>query len=77
MSSHPNSRQRTAMQLLLSGDCKAALDLYPAGESLLATILDHGWIERCEAAGYRITPTGREAFKMPIPIRRSTKRKKA
>lgn len=50
------------------------LDTYsqadPVGDKLLGNLLSAGWIERSEAGDlYRITETGRTAFRTPVPLR--------
>lgn len=68
----PNSRQRVALQALLSGRCKSAEQLQPIGPRIIGTLLARGWIEEAArlglAPGYRITATGRSAFLAKVPI---------
>jgi hypothetical protein len=68
----PNSRQRVALQALLSGRCKSAEQLQPIGQRIIRTLLARSWIEQVSphglAPGYRITPTGRSAFLAKVPL---------
>jgi hypothetical protein len=54
----------------MHGDWTPILKLIPVGDKLLGNLLSAGWIERSEAADlYRITETGRTAFRTPVPLR--------
>jgi hypothetical protein len=73
VSSYPNIRQRDILQMLMRAEWTPRLRLAPAGESMLATLVERGWIERRIGDGaiayYRITESGRQAFRRPVPLR--------
>ena len=67
----PNMIHRQLLQRMLSGEWKTLNQLdIAAGEGLLVRMTNHGWIER-QGNGrdhkLKITPTGIEAMKAPIP----------
>jgi hypothetical protein len=72
MKPYPNYRQREVLQFLMSGNWVSILRLIPVGETLLANLVQAGWIERSPDMKtrdlYRITEAGRTAFKTPVPI---------
>lgn len=63
---YPSHRQREAMQSLMQGEWLPLLKLAPAGDTMLATLANRGWIDRrsdgCGGFQYRITDAGRLAF---------------
>ncbi len=67
----PKMRDRQVMQHLKSGEWKSIWQLgVPAGERLLDRMVGFGWIERRVQHGrgqIRITPTGLEVLKVPLP----------
>ncbi len=71
---YPTYRQREVMQTLMAGEWMPHLKLTPAGDIMLATLTNTGWIERrsdgCGGFHYRITESGQVAFSSPIPIAR-------
>jgi DNA-binding PadR family transcriptional regulator len=71
MSQLPKMRDRQVMQRLELGKWKLIWQLaVPAGERLLARLVDLGWIERREQDGrlqIRITPKGLEVLKVRLP----------
>jgi hypothetical protein len=72
MKSYPTYRQREVLQLLMSGDWMPLLKLIAVGDRLLNNLVQAGWIERsADNTGglYRITETGRAAYRTPVPIR--------
>ena len=70
MKPYPTYRQREVLQLLMHGDWTPILKLIPVGDKLLGNLLSAGWIERSETGDlYRITETGRTAFRTPVPLR--------
>ena len=74
----PAYRERCALQTFLGADWLPVADLYPAGPSTIAGMVNKGWIEQSlDAAGmkYRITPAGRAALKAVIPTKRLNGRK--
>jgi hypothetical protein len=62
----PTVRERQALQLLLSGDWKSVRAIYPPESRTLARMIEKGWIERKPLGVYRITDTGRMAFRSKI-----------
>jgi hypothetical protein len=72
MKPYPNYRQREVLQFLMSGNWVSILRLIPVGETVLANLVQAGWIERSSDMKtrdlYRITEAGRTAFKTPVPI---------
>ena len=70
MKPYPNYRQREVLQFLMSGNWVPILRLIPVGETVLANLLQSGWIERNPETSdlYRITEAGRTAFKTPVPV---------
>jgi hypothetical protein len=70
----PNHRERSALQLINSGNWVIRNDLYPAGNATIASLVRKGWIEKQMVSGgarYRITPAGEAALKAKIPDRPS------
>jgi hypothetical protein len=69
----PNMRQREVLQKLMMAEWTPHQRLAPAGEGMLGNMVSASWIERRAADGpanYRITETGRQAFRLPIPLKR-------
>jgi hypothetical protein len=67
----PNHRERSALQLINSGNWVIRNDLYPAGKATIASLVRKGWIEKQMANGgprYLITPAGQAALKAKIPL---------
>jgi len=70
MKPYPTYRQREVLQVLMQGDWRPIPKLFPVGDKLLGNLLSAGWIERSESGDlYRITETGRTAFRTPVPLR--------
>jgi hypothetical protein len=70
----PNHRERSALQLINSGNWVIRNDLYPAGKATIASLVRKGWIEKQMVNGgarYLITPAGEAALKAKIPDRPS------
>ena len=70
LSSLPNSRERHALQVLLSGNWKPAAELYPASKMTRKRLAEKGWIEQrrlSREVECRITEAGREAFRAKLP----------
>jgi hypothetical protein len=69
----PNVRQRDILQKLMQAEWTTHQRLAPAGEGVLASMTSKGWIERRAsdrgAVSYRITELGKQAFRMPMPLR--------
>jgi DNA-binding PadR family transcriptional regulator len=65
----PANQERHALQMMLSGNWKAAPALFPTTERTLSKMVDKGWIERrvSKHFEYRITDAGREAFRARLP----------
>ena len=59
------------MQVLLSGDWKPAVALYPTSAPTLEKMVSKGWMEHrvSTRVEYRITEAGREAFRQRLPMR--------
>jgi hypothetical protein len=71
-SPYPNIRQRYILQTLMQAEWTPYQRLAPAGEGMLANMVSIGWIERRAADGrasYRITELGRQAFRLPMPLK--------
>ena len=72
-SPYPNMRQRDILQKLMQAEWAPYQRLAPAGEGILGNMIRNGWIE-CRAtdhgpASYRITELGRQAFRIPMPLK--------
>lgn len=65
----PRVQERYALQQLLSGEWKAATDLYPSGSKTLASMVAKGWLEERKTTRpeYKITYSGRQAFAEVMP----------
>ena len=74
-SSLPHNLERRALQLLLSGNWKPAMALYPTAERTLAKMNEKGWIEgrKLVQMEYKITDPGREALRARLPEKLSKK----
>jgi hypothetical protein len=72
-SSHPNMRQRDILQKLMQAEWTPQQRLAAAGEGTLGNMIRNGWIERRATdhgpASYRITELGRQAFRIPMPLK--------
>ena len=69
---YPNMRQRDILQKLMQAEWTPHQRLAPAGEGMLGNMVGIGWIERRasgDGASYRITETGRLAFRLPMPLK--------
>jgi hypothetical protein len=64
-------RQRDILQMLMRAEWTPRLQLAPAGERMLEGLIENGWIERRVGERailfYRITESGRQAFRLPVP----------
>ena len=72
-SPYPNMRQRDILQKLMQSEWTPYQRLAPAGEGILGNMIRNAWIE-CRAtdhdlASYRITELGRQAFRIPMPLK--------
>jgi hypothetical protein len=67
----PDSRERSALQLMKHGNWVARNDLYPTGKNAIASLVRKGWIEQrigpSASKQLRITPAGRAALAAKIP----------
>jgi hypothetical protein len=67
----PNMRQRDILQKLMQAEWTSRQRLAPAGEGILGSMIDRGWIERRAAdagvVSYRITDLGKQVFRIPMP----------
>jgi hypothetical protein len=69
-----NHYQRNFMQYLRSGNWVSVIAL-PDSPNTKAKVVKFGWVEqrgRGPEVCYRITESGLEALKAPIPLRKST-----
>ena len=69
---YPNIRQRNILQKLMQAEWTPHKQLAPAGEAMLGNMISIGWIERRGSDGhasYRITEMGRQAFRLPMPLK--------
>jgi DNA-binding PadR family transcriptional regulator len=68
---YPNIRQRDVLQKLMQAEWTPHQRLAPAGDRALENMVSNGWIERRagDSCSYRITDLGRQAFKLPVPLR--------
>jgi hypothetical protein len=70
---YPNIRQRQILQTLMQAEWTPHQRLAPAGETTLGNLIKMGWIERRAAESghstYRMTEVGRQAFRIPMPLR--------
>ncbi len=72
-SPYPNMRQRDILQKLMQAEWTPYQRLAPAGDGILGNMIRNAWIE-CRAidhdlASYRITELGRQAFRIPMPLK--------
>jgi len=67
----PDSRERSALQLMKHGNWVVPKDIYPAGQMTIASMVRKGWIEQgagpSGAQPLRITHAGRAALTAKIP----------
>jgi hypothetical protein len=70
---YPNVRERDVLQMLMHAEWTPQPRLAPTSERMLAILVDKGWIERRIGDGaiayYRMTESGREAFRHPVPLK--------
>ena len=71
-SSHiPHATERTALQKMSLARGLRPEQLHPAGKQIIAGMLAKRWIEKQpDGRTYCITPTGHEALKAIIPVKR-------
>jgi len=66
----PHTRERSALQKLLSGKSLSLVQLHPVGKNTIDGMLEKGWIvseNLAQGRCYRITSAGAEAFRAKIP----------
>ena len=64
----PTHIERTALQRLRAGSELTLKELEPTSHAILLKMMAKGWVERGIAIGtYRITRTGEEAVRTPLP----------